>query len=90
MKTPIDPMRAAPDPSDTPLAHAPCFIETQFPVAKASVESYKDLARGFGAADYTDLLASAKANETRLRSATGFGPNSWDTNAAISSGLFAV
>lgn len=34
---------------------------------------YQELARGFGAADYTDLLASAKANETRLKSATEFG-----------------
>lgn len=28
--------------SDTPLANAECFIETQFPVAKLSVESYKE------------------------------------------------
>lgn len=29
---------------------------------------YQELARGFGAADYTELLAGAKANETRLKS----------------------
>ena len=29
-------------PIDTPLANAPCFIETQFPVAKVSMESYKE------------------------------------------------
>jgi putative DNA methylase len=34
---------------------------------------YQELARGFGAADYTDLLASTRANETRLRSASEFG-----------------
>lgn len=34
---------------------------------------YQELARGFGAADYTGLLASAKANETRLKSASEFG-----------------
>lgn len=27
---------------DTPLSDAPCFIETQFPVAKVSMESYKE------------------------------------------------
>ncbi|MCI0728577.1 MAG: DUF1156 domain-containing protein [Chloroflexi bacterium] len=34
---------------------------------------YQELARGFGAADYTDLLASAQANETRLKSAGEMG-----------------
>jgi len=34
---------------------------------------YQELARGFGAADYTDLLESTKANETRLKSASEFG-----------------
>lgn len=34
---------------------------------------YQELARGFGAVDYTDLLASTKANETRLKSASEFG-----------------
>ncbi|MFQ5614396.1 MAG: hypothetical protein ACE5H9_19920 [Anaerolineae bacterium] len=34
---------------------------------------YQELARGFGAADYTDLLANTRANETRLKSATEFG-----------------
>lgn len=34
---------------------------------------YQELARGFGAADYDDLLESTKANETRLKSASEFG-----------------
>ncbi|MBP8950605.1 MAG: hypothetical protein KBG73_17300 [Candidatus Promineofilum sp.] len=34
---------------------------------------YQELARGYGAADYTELLAGAAANETRLKSATEFG-----------------
>lgn len=33
---------------------------------------YQELARGFGAADYTDLLAATKANQTRLKSASEF------------------
>jgi adenine-specific DNA methylase len=35
--------------------------------------AYQELARGFGVRDYTELLRSGKANETRVRSATGFG-----------------
>lgn len=34
---------------------------------------YQELARGFGAAAYTELLAGTQANETRLKSATEFG-----------------
>jgi hypothetical protein len=34
---------------------------------------YQELARGFGANEYTDLLENTKANETRLKSATEFG-----------------
>lgn len=34
---------------------------------------YQELARGFGAAEYTELLANTRANETRLKSATEFG-----------------
>jgi hypothetical protein len=34
---------------------------------------YQELARGFGAADYDDLLENTKANETRLKSASEFG-----------------
>jgi len=34
---------------------------------------YQELARGFGAVDYTDLLANTKANETRLKNASEFG-----------------
>jgi adenine-specific DNA methylase len=34
---------------------------------------YQELARGFGAAAYTELMAGTQANETRLKSATEFG-----------------
>ena len=34
---------------------------------------YQELARGYGATDYTSLLESGKANETRLKSASEFG-----------------
>lgn len=34
---------------------------------------YQELARGFSVADYAVLLASTRANETRLRTATDFG-----------------
>lgn len=34
---------------------------------------YTELARGFGAIDYTGLLESTKANETRLKTASEFG-----------------
>jgi putative DNA methylase len=34
---------------------------------------YQELARGFGAAAYTELLAGTQANETRLKSASEFG-----------------
>jgi adenine-specific DNA methylase len=34
---------------------------------------YQELARGFGVADYDDLLATSRANETRLKTATEFG-----------------
>jgi putative DNA methylase len=34
--------------SDTPLTNAPSFIETQFPVAKISMESYKERKSGNG------------------------------------------
>jgi hypothetical protein len=30
------------------LAHVPCFIEQQFPVAKISMESYKEHKAGIG------------------------------------------
>lgn len=33
---------------------------------------YQELARGFGASNYDDLLANTKANETRLKTATEF------------------
>ena len=35
--------------------------------------AYQELARGFGANEYTELLQSTKANETRLKSAGEFG-----------------
>ena len=34
---------------------------------------YQELARGFGAADYTELLANTSANETRLKRPSEFG-----------------
>jgi adenine-specific DNA methylase len=34
---------------------------------------YQELARGFGANDYADLLESTRANETRLKTASEFG-----------------
>jgi len=34
---------------------------------------YQELARGFGAAEYTTLMDSTKANESRLKSASEFG-----------------
>jgi putative DNA methylase len=34
---------------------------------------YQELARGFGANDYTELLESTRANETRLKTASEFG-----------------
>ena len=34
---------------------------------------YQELARGFGVEEYTPLLASTRANETRLKTATEFG-----------------
>lgn len=43
---------------------------------------YQELARGFGAVDYTDLLESTKANETRLKSASEYGKRSLGTFGA--------
>jgi adenine-specific DNA methylase len=34
---------------------------------------YQELARGFGATDYTELLATTRANQTRLKTASEFG-----------------
>ncbi len=34
---------------------------------------YQELARGFGAADYTDLMGNTRANETRLKTPSEFG-----------------
>jgi adenine-specific DNA methylase len=41
---------------------------------------YQELARGFGLDGYAGLLASTKANETRLRTATEFGRRDMDQN----------
>jgi len=40
---------------------------------------YQELARGFGATAYTDLLESSKANETRLKSASELGKKNLGT-----------
>jgi len=37
---------------------------------------YQELGRGFGATEYSDLLASTKANQTRLKTASEFGKKS--------------
>jgi hypothetical protein len=37
------------------------------------IGAYQELARGFGASDYDELLASARANQTRLKTASEFG-----------------
>jgi hypothetical protein len=34
--------KSATTPNEIPLANTPCFIEQQFPVAKISMESYKE------------------------------------------------
>ena len=39
---------ARPAPAALPLADTPCFIETQFPVAKVSMESYKERKANYG------------------------------------------
>jgi len=41
--------------------------------------AYQELARGFGATAYTDLLESTKANETRLKSSAEFGKKTLGT-----------
>ena len=46
---------------------------------------YQELARGFGAADYSSLLESGKANETRLKSAGEFGKKMIGTHGASES-----
>ncbi|MCB0192592.1 MAG: DUF1156 domain-containing protein [Anaerolineae bacterium] len=47
---------------------------------------YQELARGFGAADYSDLLANTRANETRLKNASEFGKRGL-TGAGFNSSL---
>jgi len=48
---------------------------------------YQELARGFGAADYDDLLESTKANETRLKSASEFGKKMLGTFGSTGEGF---
>ena len=48
---------------------------------------YQELARGFGATNYDDLLASTKANETRLKSATEFGKKMLNGDAPFAGSL---
>src|SRR5213594_2773662 len=43
---------------------------------------YQELARGFGVEEYRPLLASTKANETRLKTATEFGRREMSGSAA--------
>lgn len=54
---------------------------------------YQELARGFGAADYTDLLASTQANETRLKSPSEMGRKTLGgafNNSLLRQCLFAI
>lgn len=54
---------------------------------------YQELARGFGAADYTDLLASTQANETRLKSPSEMGKKALGGNfnsSLVRQCLFAI
>lgn len=56
--------------------------------------AYQELARGFGVKDYRDLLASSKANEVRLKTATGFGTRHLEgsefAGSLVRHALFAV
>ena len=47
---------------------------------------YQELARGFGATDYTELLATTRANETRLKTAIEFGKR-WLSGAGFGQSL---
>jgi hypothetical protein len=55
---------------------------------------YQELARGFGATEYQELLASTKANETRLKGASEFGKKGLSAGAfggtLVRHALFAV
>lgn len=48
---------------------------------------YQELARGFGASDYDDLLANSKANETRLKTATEFAKKMLNGDAPFAGSL---
>lgn len=48
---------------------------------------YQELARGFGALNYDDLLASTRANETRLKSASEFGKRMLSGDAPFAGSL---
>lgn len=55
---------------------------------------FQEFARGFGVRDYTFMLQSGKANQTRLKTATEFKRRDWGTEGFGSSllrhALFAV
>lgn len=48
---------------------------------------YQELARGFGATNYDDLLANTKANETRLKTATEFAKKMLSGDAPFAGSL---
>jgi len=48
---------------------------------------YQELARGFGATNYDDLLANSKANETRLKTATEFAKKMLSGDAPFAGSL---
>lgn len=50
---------------------------------------YQELARGFGVAEYTPLLASTKANQTRLKTPTEFAGKEM-SGSAVSQTAFGV
>ncbi len=49
--------------------------------------AYQELARGFGLRDYRPFLASTKANETRLKTATEFANKNLDREPGFSTSL---
>ncbi len=49
--------------------------------------AYQELARGFGIREYTDLLATGKANETHLKTATDFGTKLLNKDSVFSTSL---
>jgi putative DNA methylase len=49
--------------------------------------AYQELARGFGIREYTELLATGKANETHLKTATDFGTKLLNKDSVFSTSL---